>query len=64
MESETYRVEMVGFETDDPDEGHTWNVVDYTWGIGRVVATVDSEVVAGAIADGLEKERDRGLGVA
>ena len=63
MTNETYRVEMIGFITDDPDEGHKWNVVDYTWGgYGRVVDTVDSETMAQALADGLEKKRERFLG--
>ena len=61
---DTFNVELVGFATDDPDNGHTWNVVDYTWGIGRVVDTCRSEDVAYAVADRLETQRDLLLGVA
>ncbi len=58
--NDVFMVELVGFATDDPDNGHTWNVVDYTWSRhGRVVDTCKSETIARAVADGLEKARDR-----
>ncbi len=58
--NDVFRVELVGFATDDPDGGHLWNVVDYSWRLdGRVVDTCKSEAVAYAVADGFDKARDR-----